>query len=210
MAENNSMSEILDSAEALRTRYEPVLERARLKTLSRLDAHCRRFISLSPFLCLGTSGEGGADVTPRGDAPGFVRVLDDATIAIPDWRGNNRLDSLSNVIENPEVGLLFLIPGVDETLRVNGRAVISADAELLAGWNVNGKTPATALVVTVREAFLHCGKALIRSRLWHDTYKVERTALPSYGRMLKDQIETGETAEALEASVEEAYRTRLY
>ncbi len=200
----------MTSQDDLRSCYAPPMERARLKTLRRLDQHCRRFIELSPFLCLGTSGEEGADVSPRGDAPGFVRVLDEATLAIPDWPGNNRLDSLSNIVTNPQVGMLFLIPGVEETLRVNGDAAITRDPEVLALWNVNGKEPRSALVVAVREAYLHCGKALIRSRLWREESKVDRSALPSFGRMLKDQIETGDTAEEIEASVAEAYAKRLY
>lgn len=196
--------------ENLRERYGQPMERARLKTLRKLDVHCRQFISLSPFVCLGTSSAEGADVTPRGDAPGFVHVLDDVTLAIPDWPGNNRLDSLTNVMSNPQVGLLFLVPGVDETLRVNGTGTISTEPDLLARWNTNGKHPRSVLIITVKEAFLHCGKALIRSRLWKDDYKIDRSTLPSYGRMLKDQIEVCDTAEAIEASVAAAYKERLY
>jgi uncharacterized protein len=199
----------------LRRNYPPVLERARLKTLPKLDAHCRRFIELSPFLCLGTTGEAGGDVSPRGDAPGFVRVLDDETLAIPDWPGNNRLDSLSNLVANPAVGLLFLVPGVQESLRVNGRCTITTAPEMLALWSVNGNPPRAALVVTVKEAFMHCGKALIRSKLWTGEYQVERNTLASYGQMLKDQIESCDTvvadsAEQIQSAVEEAYRTKLY
>jgi len=196
--------------DALREHYAPPIERARLKTLRKLDRHCRRFIELSPLLCLGTSGDGGLDVSPRGDRPGFVRILDESTLAIPDWPGNNRLDSMTNILANPGVGLLFLIPGVDETLRVNGAAAVTTDPGLLAHWEVNGKRPKSALLITVREAFLHCGKALIRSRLWQPDYRIDRGELPSYGRMLKDQIEIGDTAEEIEASVAEGYRDRLY
>jgi PPOX class probable FMN-dependent enzyme len=194
----------------LRSCYDPVIERARLKTLAALDPHCRAFIALSPFVCLGTSGPGGGDVTPRGDSPGFVHVLDDNTLAIPDWRGNNRLDSLANIVANPEVGLLFLIPGIDETLRVNGTAAISADPAVTARWTVNGNHPRTAIMVHVREAFMHCGKALIRSRLWKPEAQVERSALPTYGQMLKDHTRIADTAEQIQASVEDAYATRLY
>lgn len=186
------------------------MERARLKTLRKLDHHCREFIRLSPLVCLGTSTATGADVTPRGDHPGFVHILDDVTLAIPDWWGNNRLDSLANIVENPKVGLLFLVPGVDETLRVNGLARITIAAEVLGRWEVNGKNPQSALIVEITEAFMHCGKALIRSKLWHDDYSVERSRLASYGQMLKDQIEIADSAEQIQASVEEAYRTRLY
>jgi PPOX class probable FMN-dependent enzyme len=186
------------------------MERARLKSLRKLDHHFRKFIALSPFLCLVTTGEEGADVTPRGDQPGFVRVLDDVTLAIPDWPGNNRLDSLTNVIFNPEVGILFLIPGVNETLRVNGRAQITTHPEVLRLWEWHGKRPKSALLITVSEAFLHCGKALIRSRLWQDDYKIDRAELPSYGQMLKDQIEICDSAEEIQASVLEGYKNRLY
>ena len=194
----------------LRKAYPPVVERARLKTQVKLDKHCRNFIARAPFVCLGTSSERGADVTPRGDEPGFVLVLDDTTLAIPDWPGNNRLDSLSNILFNPRVGLLFLIPGVEETLRINGTAEISTSAELLERWQRNGKRPRAVLVVTIREAFLHCGKALIRSRLWKDDYKIDRAELPPYGQILKDQIVTSETAEAIEASIQNGYANRLY
>src|SRR4051794_12591215 len=193
--------------DALRGYYPEPSERAQLKTLHKLDAHCRTFIGLSPFVCLGSAGAAGMDVSPRGDRPGFVHVLDEVTIAVPDWPGNNRLDSLSNIVSNPAVGLLFLIPGVDETLRVNGTAEISTDPDLLAGWEVDNKRPRSALVIAVAEAFLHCGKALIRSRLWSSDYKINRSELPSLGRMLKDQIQVRDSAEEIEASVAEAYRS---
>src|SRR5437588_11351488 len=178
----------------LRKLYPPPVERARLKTLSRLDQHCANFIARSPFVCLSTSSDRGADITPRGDEPGFVLVLDERTLAMPDWPGNYRLDSFTYIVLHPKVALLFFIPGVQETLRVNGVAEITTRAELLDRWGRNGKRPRAVLVVAVREAFLHCGKALIRSRLWQDDYKIARAQLPPYGRMLKDQIQTTETA----------------
>ena len=202
--------DFLDAPSQLRECYEPAMERAVLKSMAKLDQHCRDFIALSPFLCLGTSSRNGADVTPRGDAPGFVKVLDETTLAMPDWRGNNRLDALTNILENPQVGLLFLVPGVDETLRVNGRASITTDFDSVSHWKVNGNHPKSALVIHVEEVFFHCGKALIRSHLWQGTYKVDRNALPSYGQMLKDQIKVTETAAELEQSIAEAYRTKLY
>lgn len=202
--------DLITTLDELRALYPPAMERARLKTLRKLDRHCREFIQLSPLVCLGTATEEGGDVTPRGDQPGFVQIVDDVTLAIPDWWGNNRLDSLANVVENPRVGLLFLVPGVDETLRVNGEARITIAPEVLGRWEVNGKNPRSALIVQVKEAFMHCGKALIRSKLWQDDYRVERSKLASYGQMLKDQIEIADSAEQIQASVEEAYRTRLY
>ena len=138
----------IGTLEELRGCYPQPSERAVRKSLTKLDAHMRRFISLSPFVCLGTSGDGGADVTPRGDSPGFVHVLDDQTLLIPDWPGNNRLDSLTNVVTNANVGLLFLIPGVNETLRVNGVAEIALEPALLERWTVSGKHPRSAMRVT--------------------------------------------------------------
>lgn len=198
------------TCEELRDCYPQPLERSLRKSLTKLDAHMRRFISLSPFLCLGTSGEGGGDVTPRGDSPGFVHVLDDQTLLIPDWQGNNRLDSLTNVVANPNVGLLFLIPGVNETLRVNGVAEISMEPLLLERWTVNGKHPRSAMRVTVREAYLHCAKALMRSKLWSEDYRIERAELPTYAQMLKDQGVTEQSVQELQSAIDESYATRLY
>ena len=194
----------------LRACYPQPLERSLRKSLKQLDAHMRRFIGLSPFLCLGTSSGGGADVTPRGDTPGFVHVLDDETLLIPDWQGNNRLDSLTNVVANPNVGLLFMIPGVNETLRVNGVAEITMEPAVLERWNVNGKHPRSALRVTIREAYLHCAKALMRSKLWDDDYRIERAQLPTYAQMLKDQGVTEQSVEELQSAIDESYRSRLY
>jgi PPOX class probable FMN-dependent enzyme len=195
---------------SLRECYPEPSERAVKKTQQTLDEHIRGFIALSPFVCLGSSSADGADVTPRGDAPGFVHVLDDTTLLIPDWPGNNRLDTLLNIEANPHVGLLFLIPGFSESLRVDGTAEISLDPGLIGRWTVNGKHPRSVLRVTVREAFLHCGKAILRSKLWEESAKVDRGALPSYGQMLKDQTNVRDTAEQIQASVEDAYKTGLY
>jgi PPOX class probable FMN-dependent enzyme len=194
----------------LRDTYPPPLERAVRKEQKALDGHMKAFIAAAPFLCLATSSATGADVTPRGDRPGFAHVPDDHTVLVPDWPGNNRLDSLGNVIENPAVGLLFFVPGVLETLRVNGRAEISVDDALLAQWDVGGKHPRSVLRVTVTDAFMHCGKALIRSRLWDPATQIERSALPSYGQMLKDQTRLPASAEELQQSLEDGYKNRLY
>jgi PPOX class probable FMN-dependent enzyme len=199
-----------ESTRALRQVYPPPIERARLKTLRKLDTHCRTFIALSPFVCLGTVGEEGADVTPRGGPPGFVHIVDEGTLALPDSPGNNRLDSLTNIVSDSRVGMLFLIPGVDESLRVNGVAEISVDSDRLAIFDTDGKRPRSVLLVRITEAYLHCGKALIRSKLWHDDYKVDRSRLPSYGRMLKDQIDIADSVETIEASVDKGYREGLY
>ncbi len=208
-------SESITSERELRDLFDQPVERVIQKQLSRLDKYCRRFIELSPFLCLATADkDGNADVSPRGDAPGFVRILDDKTLVIPDRRGNNRLDTLANIVDNPKVGLLFLVPGIKETLRVNGTATIVRDQAVLAAAEVNGKRPTVAVMIKVDEAFLHCGKAMIRSRLWKQDAQVERKVLPGLGQMVVEQIAGREIteAEAREADdwVSESYRNRLY
>jgi len=201
----------IDCEESLRTLYGKPSPLAERKCIDHIDKHCAAFIALSPFLCLGTSRkDGAADVSPRGDAPGFVQVLDRKTIAIPDRPGNNRMDSFTNVLENPAVGLLFMIPGIDETLRINGRARVSTDPALLARMAVQGKLPKSALVVEVQEAMLHGARALRRSKLWHDDYKQPRSALPSLARMISDQVGGGFDVPAAEQRLEENYRTGLY
>jgi PPOX class probable FMN-dependent enzyme len=205
------LSTIVNDEETLRSLYPPQSELRRKTILDRLDQHCRDFIGHSPFLVLATVGaDGGVDASPRGDAPGFVQVLDERTLAIPDRRGNNRLDSMSNITASARVGLLFFIPGVGETLRINGRARITTDTELAAGMVVQGKAPSAVILVEVEQAFLHCAKALIRSHLWDDDYRLDRPAFPSLGRMLTDQAREGSDAAATEANIEQAYRERLY
>ena len=194
----------------LRDTYPPPLERAVLKSQTQLDAHMKAFIALSPFLCLGTSNATGADVTPRGDRPGFVHVPDDHTLLMPDWPGNNRLDALSNVLDNPAVALLFFVPGMLETLRINGSAEVSLDDALIARWEVDGKRPRSVLRVAVSEAFMHCGKALIRAKLWAADAQIDRRALPSYGQMLKDQTRLPQSADEMQQSLEDGYKNRLY
>lgn len=194
----------------LRKIYGYPSERAQRKCLNYLDVHCRTLIAAAPFVVIGSSRCcGAADVSPRGDIPGFVRVLDDKTLLIPDRPGNNRLDTLSNIIENPNVALLFLIPGMNETLRVNGIATITQAPDLLLPSVVQGKVPKTAILVTVAEAFLHCAKAAIRSRLWDSTAHIERSQFPSAGQIQAEQI-GGLDVAAVEAEVEALNRTRLY
>ena len=207
----NDMAPLRDEA-ALRSLFPSVSELARLKQLDRLDTHCRNFIARSPFLVIGSTRAGrGTDVSPRGDAPGFVQVIDDRTLVIPDRPGNNRLDTMSNLVHEPEVGLIFFIPGIDETLRVNGTASITQDPALLVRAEVNGKRPTVAIRVTVREAFLHCGKALKRSRLWQQDYRVDAKTFPSLGRMIVEQVRpAGVTVEEADRRVEDGYKNRLY
>ena len=204
------MSGDLSSAAALRDHYGAPSKRAASKTLKALDKHCRAIIAKAPFLVLGTAGgDGSVDVSPKGDHPGFVQVIDERTLAIPDRPGNNRVDSFQNLVENPQVGIIFLVPGLGETLRVTGHAALSTDAEVLEGMAVNGKPPRAALVVTIDEAFLHCAKAIIRAKLWEPETRIERKSLPSLGQMLADQIENVDAEEA-DAAIQKGYKTTLY
>ena len=203
-------SEISD-AETLNGLYGEPSRLAAAKCIDHLARHARRFIALSPFLCLATAdGQGRLDVSPRGDAPGFVRVVDDKRLLIPDRRGNNRMDSLSNVVANPRVGLIFMIPGVEETLRVNGGARIVRDTTLLAPLAAQGKVPRSALEVTVEKVMFQCSKALRRSRLWDEDYRIDRSALPPLGHMITDQIGDGSSAEEAEALVHDSVANKLY
>jgi hypothetical protein len=198
----------ITSEAALRALHAPPTDRAVRKELDRLDQHCRRFIALSPFVVLASAdAEGHMDATPRGGDPGFVVVEDDCTLLLPDRPGNNRLDSLTNLTQRPEVGLLFMVPGVDETLRVNGTAELRTDAALVERFQVSRRPPAVILRITVREAYLHCAKALMRSRLWNPEARIDRSELPTMGEMMRDQV--GSAAESQESMVAR-YRTQLY
>jgi len=181
----------IESIDALRMLYAEPKERSLRKQLDRLDVHCRRFVELSPLVVLASvDSQGRVDASPRGGDPGFVTVEDERTLLLPDRPGNNRLDSLANIVERPEVGLLFFVPGVDEMLRVNGEAELRDDADLLERFTTNSRTPRTVLAVHVREAYLHCAKALMRSRLWDPGAQIDRAEIPTMGEMLRDQIGT--------------------
>jgi PPOX class probable FMN-dependent enzyme len=203
------MDGITDAA-ALRDFYGEISQLAQAKELTRLDKHCRAFIALSPFLVLATSDpEGRLDASPRGDAPGFVLVLDDTTLLLPDRPGNNRVDSYGNVIANPGVAMIFFVPGIEETLRVNGHARVTTDAALLAGAEAMGKVPRAGLLITVEQAFFHCAKALKRSHLWDATRHVERRSFPSLGKIIADQTAQCSVEDA-EARIADGYKNRLY
>lgn len=162
--------------------YGPAL----VKEIDHISQAYRAMIAASPFFALATSGPDGLDCSPRGDPAGFVRVLDDRTIAIPDRRGNNRIDSLRNLIHDPRVALLFLIPGMSETLRIMGRATISTDPDLCASFIMQGKAPRCVLVVAVERVFFQCAKAMVRSKLWDPAVRVERATLPTAGSILAE------------------------
>jgi PPOX class probable FMN-dependent enzyme len=201
----------IDNEDGLRELYPTQSKVVELKCLPAIDQHIAKFIALSPFLVIGSSDpEKGTDVSPRGDASGFVQVVDANTVMIPDRPGNNRLDTLSNTIANPEVGPVFVIPGVEVTARVNGRAKIMADEAKSADFAVSGNRPRAAIVVDVREAYLHCAKALKRSKLWEDDYRIERGELPTLGKMVSDQVNGKISVEDAEPGVETSYRDRMW
>lgn len=201
----------ISTLEELRDHYGEPSERSLKKQMTRLDRHARAFLEKSPFVLIGSSSPGRLpDVSPKGDAPGFVVVIDDRTIAIPDRPGNKRLDTYENVIADPAVGLLFLIPGMDETLRINGRATISIDDDLLEQTFCQGRKALSALVVSVEEVYLHCPKAFMRSKLWDAASFIERGAMPSMGAMLKDQIGLAESAADLDGEMAARHRATMY
>ena len=200
----------ITSLSDLRALYAAPIERAVQKELTFLHAHHKRFVALSPFVAISSTGpDGRGDVSPRGEQPGFVHVIDDSTLAIPDRPGNNRLDTLSNIVGNPNVGLLFLLPGVSEILRVNGEAELRDDADLKARFVVNARAPKLVILVRVQEAYLHCAKAIMRSALWEERTKVARGAMPSMSEMLRDQIGPSIVVEPAEV-VEAKYRQQFY
>ena len=194
----------ITTLETLRSLYAAAGMRSVKKVIPKLDAHCIRFIALSPFVTIASGGTSAGvnaeanqalDASPRGGEPGFVKVLDAGTLLIPDSPGNNRLDTLENIVQNGQVGLLFLVPGVDETLRVNGKAVLTTDEATLALCADAKRVPKLVIRVSVAAAYLHCAKALMRSNLWDATRHIDRAALPSMGEMLKDQIGSSIPAE---------------
>ena len=206
---------VVTTEDDLRALYPGISPLAKSKCIDALDKHAVEFIKRSPFVCLGTQGrDGRADVSPRGDPAGFVQILDATTLAIPDRPGNNRLDSIANIVENPAVGLLFLIPGYDETLRVNGNAKLTNDPALLERMAVKGKLPRLAIVVEISEIFLHCAKAFRRSMLWDQESHQNRSEMPSLAKMILDQT-TGAPEDAAEQQkiddrLEESYKKSMY
>jgi hypothetical protein len=202
--------QIIGSLAALESHYGAPGDLALRKELTALDPHCRHFIELSPFIVIATaSASGAADASPRGDAPGFVQIVDDRQLLIPDRPGNNRVDSLRNLVENPNIGLLFFIPGMNETLRLNGTAVLTTDPEILAKMAVNGKPPRSALLVTIDQVFLQCAKALVRSKLWNPESRIERETFPTLGQIIADQVKGVDSA-AADERIEISMKTRLY
>lgn len=204
-------SEIVASEAQLREVIGEPIARSVQKEITRLDVHCRALIASSPFVLIASSDASGRmDVSPKGDPPGFVQVLDEETLAIPDRPGNRRADTFSNVLQNPGIGLIFLIPGKLETLRVNGRARIVRDSALRERMAMKGKVPELALVVTVEQAFIHCGKCMIRSQLWEKSSWPALDELPSQAQCLVDHGKLRESVEEVQASIEKARKIGLY
>lgn len=202
---------LLQSPADLRQIYKQPSAGAVAKTFSRIDEHFRRFIELSPFVCLGTTGADGlGDVTPRGGEPGFIQVLDATHLALPDRPGNNRLDSLSNIVHHAGIGLLFFIPGFEDTLRVNGLAHITTDASLMERFVAHGKLPLSVVVIEVKEIYLHCSKAIRRSGLWKPEAQVDRQSFPTAGQIYRDQLELEQDVASVDAFLEKDARENLY
>lgn len=204
------MSNAIRDIDGLRAHYGEPSERAQLKQLDYLDKHCRHFIALSPFCVIATAdADGMVDASPKGDAPGFVEVADDHTLLVPDRPGNNRVDGHRNLLSNPGIGLLFFIPGLRETLRVNGTGELSTDPDLLGKLTAQGKPPRAAIVVTVKEAYMHCGKSMIRSKLWDPASRIAPGGFPTLGQVLADQIDGVDPVQA-DKDTEHAYKEKLY
>jgi uncharacterized protein len=204
-------SGFIGSVEVLRQVYDQPTKGAAAKEIGHLHAHFCRFIERSPFVCISTmSADGRADVSPRGGEAGFVHVLDSAQLAIPDRPGNNRLDSLVNIIANPSVGLLFFIPGFEDMLRVNGSARITTDAALMARFTTDGRAPRSVILIEVREAQTHCAKAIKRAGLWNPASLADRRSFPTTGQILKDVLAIDTPVEAIDAFVDKDARERLY
>lgn len=202
-------SRIIESEGALRELIGEPLPPVCAKITSRLTPLTRLFVERSPFLCLATSNDQGqCDVSPRGDPAGFVRILDDATLLIPERPGNRLADALRNILVNPHVGLLFLIPGVDDTFRVNGRASLTIDEALLAPCEVEGRAPKLGILVDIEEAYTQCSKAFLRSHLWSLSNFVERSSLPTNGEILRSIQGASFDAEAYDAARAERYARR--
>jgi uncharacterized protein len=211
MEQQLKFEDIVTAPEQIRALLGSPNERVLKKELSYLDSHCRTFIAKSPFVLIASSDTAGRlDVSPKGDPAGFVHVLDDQTLVIPDRLGNRRADTLLNILSNPGVGLLFLIPGKQETLRVNGRAMIVRDVSVRESLAVNGKLPDLAVVVRVEQTFMHCAKCMIRSKLWEPGAWPDQSGLPSLAQALVEQGGLRESVEEIHALLENDKVTRLY
>ncbi|CAJ0718846.1 hypothetical protein LMG6871_02600 [Ralstonia edaphis] len=204
------MSYTLKTVADLEAVYGAPNPRSLLKEIDHLNADYRAFVEASPFIVLSSVGAGGTDASPKGDAPGFVRILNERLLAIPDRPGNNRIDNLRNIVEDGRVSVLFIVPGVGETLRVNGTATISADPELLASFAVQGKLPRSVILVQVQTVYFHCSKALVRSKLWERGAQETKPAVPTAGKILQHISGGTFDGEAYDRELPERLKTTLY
>lgn len=189
--------------------YPAPMEASVAKELPEINQHYRKLIEASPFFAIASVGPGGLDCSPRGDEPGFVRVMDNKTLAIPDRRGNNRLDTLKNIVADPRIAMLFLIPGMTETLRINGNAYVNKDPALIKEFEVDGHLPVTLIMIEIETVYFQCARALKRSKLWDPASRVERSSLPSAGTLLRSAI-SGFYAEKYDAELPERQAKTLY
>jgi uncharacterized protein len=201
---------LITTMQQLETLYGAKNPNSIIKELDRISAGYRKLIEAAPFVAVATSGPEGLDCSPKGDAAGFVRILDDKTLAIPDRPGNNRLDGFRNILRDPRIALLFLIPGVGETLRVNGRAEISIEPTLMQSFAVNGKLPRCVLIVHVESVYFHCSKAIVRSKLWDEAAKIDRKSLPSTGAILAELSQGKAGGEQYDREAPEKIKAQLY
>jgi PPOX class probable FMN-dependent enzyme len=202
---------IISTEEELREIMGHPTEIVTRKTINYIDEHCRNFIEKSPFITIATSDlNRNFDVSPKGDPAGFVKVLNDKMLAIPDWPGNRKADTLTNIIQNPNIGLIFLIPGIKETLRVNGEAQIVTDKRVLELLSCNDKLPSFAIIVNVKEAFMHCAKCIIRSNLWINIDDTQERSVPSLAKALVDHGKLDITYEELDDMIKNDEKTNLY
>jgi PPOX class probable FMN-dependent enzyme len=207
MAYRDHLITTMDQLESL---YGEKLPTSIIKEIDHINEGYRKLIEAAPFIAVATSGAEGLDCSPKGDAAGFVRILDDRTLAIPDRPGNNRIDGFRNIVRDPRIALLFLIPGIGETLRVNGRAAISVDPELMQSFAVGGKLPRCVLVVHIESIFFHCSKAIVRSKLWDEATKIDRKSLPSTGTIISELSKGKLGGETYDREAPERIKAQLY
>jgi uncharacterized protein len=201
---------LITSIEQLQSLYGEKLPTSVIKEIDHINDGYRKLIEAAPFVAIATSGPEGLDCSPKGDAPGFVRILDDKTLAIPDRPGNNRIDSFRNIMRDPRIALLFLIPGIGETLRVNGRASISIDPDLMQSFAVGGKLPRSILIVHIESIYFHCSKAIVRSKLWEEATKIDRKSLPSTGTIIAELSSGKFGGEIYDREAPERIKAQLY
>ena len=201
---------LLTTVEQLEAHYGHARGPAVIKEIDHISDSYRKLIEAAPFVAIATSGPEGLDCSPKGDPAGFVHVLNEKLLAIPDRPGNNRIDGFRNIVRDPRIALLFLIPGVGETMRVNGRATISIDPDLLQRFPVNGKLPRSVMLVEVETAFVHCSKAIVRSKLWDDATKIDRKSVPSLGTLIAELSRGEVDGEAFDRAAPERIKAQLY